>query len=133
MLFSEKLRALRMEKNLSQRELADAASLSLRTIQYWESGERMPKKRESYAALARVLDVDVNALMDENAAFSLEARDRYGARGARQAAELVRQVSQLYAGGDLAEEDMEAMNLALQEAYWAVKKTNRKFVPRKFR
>lgn len=36
----------------------------------------------------------------------------------------------MYAGGELAEEDMEAMMRAFQEAYWKAKEKNRKYVPK---
>ena len=39
----------------------------------------------------------------------------------------------MYAGGDLADEDMDAMMKAIQDAYWIAKKKNLKFVPLKYR
>ncbi len=39
----------------------------------------------------------------------------------------------MYAGGELAEEDMEAMMRAFQEAYWKAKEKNRKYVLQKYR
>ena len=50
-----------------------------------------------------------------------------------QAERLVKEVSGLYAGGELAEEDMDAMMKAIQEAYWIAKEKNRKYVPKKYR
>ena len=37
------------------------------------------------------------------------------------------------AGAGTAEEDMDAMMLAIQDAYWLAKKENRKYVPVKYR
>lgn len=133
MTFGEKLKTIRTERKLTQKELASLTDIALRSIQNWEAGERTPKSRESYDALARVLNVEVKTLMDDDAEFVLDARERYGARGERQARALVEQVTALYAGGELAEEDMDAMNRALQEAYWMAKDINRKFVPKKYR
>ena len=133
MKFGEKIRAARLKRGFSQKELAGKAHIALRTIQNYESGERMPKSKETYAALARALDISEEMLRDEEAEFILEASRRYGERGEKQARALVEQVAALYAGGELAEEDMDAMAAALQEAYWQAKQINRKYVPKKYR
>ncbi len=133
MKFSEKLRALRLEKKLSQQALADLVGTSVRTIQNYETADKLPKRRETYDSLARALDVDAADLMDENADFLVNAGERYGSRGERQARAILEQVQGLYAGGELSPEDMEAFNRALQEAYWEAKEINRKFIPKKYR
>ena len=121
MKFGEKVRAARLAAKYSQRQLADMTGIALRTIQNYESGERLPKQKENYQLLATALNVDV------------EATEKYGARGNAQAERLVKEVSGLYAGGELAEEDMDAMMKAIQEAYWIAKEKNRKYVPKKYR
>ena len=63
----------------------------------------------------------------------MQAAEEYGERGSRQAEKLIAEISGLYAGGSLAEEDMDAMMLAIQDAYWLAKKENRKYVPVKYR
>lgn len=60
----------------------------------------------------------------------IKATEKYGSRGHEQAERLIKEVSGLYAGGELAEEDMDAMMRAIQEAYWVAKEKNRKFVPK---
>ena len=40
--FGEKLRMLRVEKGLTQRQLADALFITRKTISNWEAGIRMP-------------------------------------------------------------------------------------------
>ena len=44
MTLAEKLKNARAAKHLSQRALAEATGLSLRTIQNYELGARLPKK-----------------------------------------------------------------------------------------
>ena len=66
--------------------------------------------------------------------FSVNKMGRIWAKeGTEKAEKLVEEVRGLYAGGDLADEDMDAMMHAIQEAYWIAKKKNRKFVPMKYR
>ena len=114
MKFGEKVRAARLAAHYSQRQLADMTGIALRTIQNYESGE-------------------LESLKDDNADFVIKATEKYGSRGHEQAERLIKEVSGLYAGGELAEEDMDAMMKAIQEAYWIAKEKNRKFVPKKYR
>ena len=132
MKFGEKLRALREEKGLSQTELGKRVGVSLRTIRGYEVDGRYPKQRGLYGKLALVLGVDESYLINEGEAFVLNAADVYGSRGKKGAEKLVTELSGLFAGGQMAEEDMDEMMLALQEAYWMAKKNNKKYTPRKY-
>ena len=49
----------------------------------------------------------------------------------KQAWNLVADVKALWAGGDMAEEDMDEIMRAMQEAYWEAKQNNRKYANRK--
>ena len=89
MNLSEKLRNARIAKHMSQTDLAEKVGVSLRTIQNYELGVRVPKSRSTYDKLAEALDMDVNILLDENAEFVLRASESYGGRGAKQAMEMV--------------------------------------------
>ena len=133
MTLAEKLKNARAVRHLSQKDLAEASGLSLRTIQNYELGARMPKSRDSYTRLAEALGIEEKVLLDENADFVLRANEQYGSRGARQAWDLVADFRGLCAGGEVAEEDMDTIMQALQEAYWDAKKLNRKYVNRRYR
>lgn len=133
MKFGEKVKAARQENGLTQKQLVKMTGISLRTIQNYENCERMPKKRDTYSKLASALNIEESVLLDEDAEFVLKAAEVYGSRAARQAEEYVQGISALYAGGELAEEDMDAMMKAIQDAYWVAKEKNRKFVPKKYR
>lgn len=133
MKFGEKLRDLRQENGLTQAELAEKAGISLRTISYYESGTTYPKNRNVYNTLADILRVDVNYLRNEGDEFITSARQKYGYRGAKQAEELVDEVGGLFSGGDLSEEDKDAVMQALQQAYWDAKEENKKYTPKKYR
>lgn len=59
--FSETLRNLRMENNLSQQQLADRLFVSRSSIANWETGRRIPDLT-ILARLAQILNVDISVL-----------------------------------------------------------------------
>lgn len=133
MKFGEKLRKYRLEKGLTQAQLAEQAGLKRNTISNYESGNTYPQNREVYKILADILGVDPDHLHNENDDFMTDVRAQYGSRGDRQAKELLDEVTGLFAGGEMADEDMREMVDAIQEAYLIAKKNNRKYTPQKYR
>lgn len=133
MKLCEKIKEARKQAGLTQDEFAKAIGVSLRTVTNYETGERYPKKRETYYKIAEVLNVDVNYLLTDDEEFLLKAEAKYGTKGARQAKALAAEVSGLFAGGELADEDLDEMMRGIQEAYWIAKEKNRKFTPKKYR
>jgi transcriptional regulator with XRE-family HTH domain len=134
MTFGEKVRELRSKKGMSQTELGKVVGVSLRTVRGWEAEGRYPKQREIYSKLATALDCEIDYLLSEKEAFITEASSQFGSRGERDAKELVSELTGLFAGGEMAEEDMDALMYAVQEAYVEAKKKNReKFTPKKYR
>lgn len=131
MTFGENLRKCRKAKGITQSELAQKVGLGLNTIINYEGGRTYPKDRNVYVLLAEVLEVNVNELKNENDDFVSEAKEIYGARGAIQAEELIKDAHALFAGGELSEADKENVMMALQEAYWLCKKENREKYGRK--
>lgn len=127
MKFSEKLRTSRINAGLTQQQLADKLGVSLRTVTNYETGERYPKKRELYKKMAEILSVDVNFLLTEDEEFVTAAAEKYGRTGAAQAQELLAQVTGLFAGGSMAQDDMDEMMKAIQDAYWIAKEKNKKY------
>lgn len=133
MNFSEKIRNARLAKGFTQSDLAKATGISLRTVQNYELGARLPKTRDTYTKLARALGINEEVLLDDNASFVIRANEQYGSRGARQAWDMVAEIGSMWAGGEMNEEDMDAIMQALQDAYWDAKKSNRKYVNRRYR
>ena len=75
-----------------------------------------------------------NFLLSEDEEFVLQAQQSYGYKGAKNAEELVADVSALFAGGELSENDKDAVMRALQDAYWMAKERNKeKYTPKKYR
>lgn len=129
--FGSRLTEARKAKKLTQPQLSDLSGVSLRTIQNYESGTRYPGRMEITNRLAAALDVSTAYLLGEEAKFIEEARAKGGARSAEEVRALVEDVSGCFAGGELPDEDLEAMMQALTEAYFIAKKKNKVFAPKK--
>lgn len=132
MKFGEKLREQRTRLNLTQQEVADLLGVALRTYTNYENAEKKPRKSEIYIKLSEVLKLDVNYLLTDDEEFALKAYEQYGARGAKQANELINQMGALFAGGELTPEDKDAVMQAMQQIYWDAKEENKKYTPKKY-
>ena len=62
MLFAENLRKLRIERNLSRKELAEQLHVTPSTMSRWENGKRLPDADMIYR-LAECLNVNVDILL----------------------------------------------------------------------
>lgn len=133
MKFYEKMKTLRKEKGVTQAEMSKDLGITIRTITNYETGFRYPQNRKSIAKIAEYFGVSVNYLLTEDEEFVFEAMDRYGYRGKQQATELLNNVSGLFAGGAISEEDKDELMKGLQEAYWIAKKENKKYAPNKYK
>lgn len=131
MTFSERLKKIREQKGLTQEQLAQRSGLSRRMIQKYESGVARPRFDAS-EKIASALEVPVSELLGENGTLVAQAAEKYGSRGAKQAEELMSEVTGLFAGGEMAEEDMDVMMRAITEAYWIAKEKNKKYTPKRY-
>ncbi len=131
MKFGEKVRQLRTGAGMSQKELAEALGVSLRTVTNYETCSRYPKSRDVYGRMADLLGCDINYLLTEEESAVISAAEKYGASGARQMSGLIAEVSGLFSGGELAEEDKDELLRAIEEAYWIAKKKNKKYSTKK--
>ena len=132
MNFSEKLKSARAAKGMTQKDLAKASGISERSIQSYELGVRSPRNEESYRKLARALSLPADVLLDDNAAFVLQAGRQYGTRGRRQAEEVVRAFRIAAAGGELDDDDLDFIKEAMLQTYEDAKAYNRRFVNKRF-
>ena len=129
MKFGEKVRTLRREKGLSQAGLAGQIGVSQRTVAAYETGNAYPRYLRTWEALARALDTQVNYLRTEDEIFMEEVGRRYGSRGQHQAQALLREARELFAGGELSEEDKLAFLTEMQQLFLDAKKRAKKFAP----
>ena len=112
--------------------IRDRVGVSRRVITSYETDNSRPRGIDGYKKLAEAFDVNINYLLSEDDAFVAEAAGKYGSRGAKQAQEILADVKGLFAGGEMAEEDMDVMMRAIQDAYWVAKENNKKFTPKKY-
>lgn len=127
MKFSEKIRTLRIQQGKTQQSVANAIGVSLRTYVSYEQDGRYPRNRGVYEKLAVCFGVDRNYLMTEDESFVASAACRYGTAGKQQAEQLVAELTGLFSGGELTDQDRDAIMIALQRAYFDCKTDNRKF------
>lgn len=132
MKFNERLKELREKNNLTQEQLAKISGVSSRMIQRYEYGTSRPRL-DAAEKIAKALNVSTDELLGNADMLVAQANEKYGSRGAKQAKQLTDEVTGLFAGGDMAEEDMDLMMKAIQDAYWIAKQNNKKFTPKKHR
>ena len=122
-----------MQAGISQEKLSIELGISLRTIKNYEGGQTLPSS-DKLPAIAKYFDVSIERLLSDDEEFIAAAYEQGGSKRAREAKALVDEVSGLFAGGRLSEEDMDAAMKAIQNAYWmAREESRRKYTPRKLR
>ena len=133
MAFAERLKTARLQAGLSQDKLSSALGISKRTIINYESGETLPSS-DKLPIIAKYFGVSIESLISENEEFVALAYEKGGRRSAREAEELVTEVSGLFAGGRLSEEEKDTVMKAIQNAYWIAKdESKRKYTTKKNR
>ncbi len=131
MIFREKLRERRRAAGLSQAELARRVGVTERTIQNYELGSRKPQQMDIVRRLSEELGCPMEYLLGTADTHIVEAYERGGAPAARDVEALVTEISGLFAGGRLEEEEKDAIMAALTRAYWDAKEDNRKYASRR--
>lgn len=127
MTFGEKLKQLRTAHNETQEDVAKAIGITKRAYSAYELNDVRPRSKERLKKIADHFDVDINYLYMENELFVEAAKERYGTRGAQQAKALTNELAGMFAGGELTDEDKDAVMQALQRAYWTAKEENKKY------
>lgn len=132
MKFSERLKKFREEQGLTQVQLSELTGITTRQIQKYEGGQARPRL-DAAEKIAKALNISADELLGNADMLIAQAKEKYGTRGAKQAQQLTEEVTGLFAGGDMAEEDMDIMMRAIQDAYWIAKENNKKYTPKKYR
>lgn len=113
MKFSDRLKELREKNDMTQEQLAKVSGVSPRTIQRYECGTSRPRL-DAAEKLAKALNISVDSFSVRMVWSLLRLRSSTGARGAKQAQQLTDEVTGLFTGGELAQDDMEVMMQAIR-------------------
>lgn len=143
MTFGEKIKKARLALNLSQSEVAEMTGISERSLYTYEQTGVMPRSG-NIRKLAGVLNVSVGYLLDEEETdtkknidydiFISNAKNQYGSRGAREAADVLSRASALFAGGELDDAAKDMFFRSIMEVYLESKEEARdKFTPKRAR
>ena len=132
MKFNERLKELREKSKLTQEQLAKISGVSSRMTQRYEYGTSRPRL-DAAEKLAKALNVTTDQLLGNGDMLVAHAAEKYVSRGATQAQQHTEEVTGLFAGGEMAQEDMDVMMKAIQDAYWIAKEKNKKYTPKKYR
>ena len=125
MTFGEKIHVERTKRGMNQKEFGQLIGVSTRIVSLYETNKSYPRTREDYARIATTLNLDVNYLLTENEEFVMGVGAEYGPQGAKGAERVLADVNALFAGGEMADEDLDTFMEAVQKAYWEVKKINK--------
>ena len=133
--FADKVKDARISLGMSQTQLAQEVGVSSRSVQAYESGEKKPRQA-MMAKLAKALKVSIRFLSDDECEdpvadiakdnYIEEARERYGAKGARDMDQLLADNAALFAGGELSQDQKDAFFQAVMTAYVTCKEEAKK-------
>ncbi len=114
--FGEMVKQLRVDKGLTQKDLAKELGVSMRTVVNYEGGKSYPKDRNLYQKLANYFDVSIHTLLTGE-----RMRLPQNPEKPESAEKLIQRARAMFAGGKLSEADKDAVMRAIQEAYWDAK------------
>ncbi len=124
MRFGEKLKNLRKERKMTQTDLAKLLGVTTRTIQNYENGRLFPKNSEIYGKMSSIFGVTADFLLDESDFEIPEKLKKNKPASKKDIDMLISNVSGLFAGGAVSEEDKDRVIAALTKAYWESKQLN---------
>ncbi len=124
-MFSKRLKYLRKMNGLTQKQLAEEVGLTLRTIQNYEMGASLPRSKAVVTRIADYFQVPVSSLFEADDFYIADAERKGGQAAGSEMRILLSDMSALFAGGKLSEEDKAMVMKTLNDLYWesAVKHT----------
>lgn len=121
MRFGEKLKELRKERKMTQTELAQLLCVTTRTVQNYENGRLFPKNSEIYGKISSIFGVTADYLLEESD-FEIPEKFKDNKPASKRDIDmLISNVSGLFAGGAVSEEDKDRVIAAITKAYWESK------------
>ena len=139
MQFGEKIRLLRKRAGISQKDFAEQLGITRRALVYYENGQRFPREAELIDKIAGFFNVSSDFLTDDSESIAMtkeeifleEAKAEDKLRGKSEAKKFIETTKCLFAGGELSEEDKDALFEVLTEIYFDSKKKAKKYGVRK--
>ncbi|WP_341877629.1 helix-turn-helix transcriptional regulator [Defluviitalea saccharophila] len=137
-MFGLRLKELRTEKNLTQKDIANLINLSPSTVGMYEQGRRDPDT-ETVKTLADYFNVSVDYLLgrsnDQSVTNKLTEKDEKDI--AKELDELMEKLKNeeglMFDGNPADEETLKALRDALEMGMRYAKAVNKKYTPKKFR
>ena len=126
MTFGQKVKYHRKNLKITQDELARRIGVTRRVVTSYENDQSRPRGIAGYQRLADALGVNINLLLSVDEAFIANAEEEFGYRGKIESQKILDEVTGLFSGGEMEEEDMDELMLAIQQAYVTAKRRNRK-------
>ena len=123
MEFKDRIRVLRKEAGLTQREAAEKIGVTYRTYQNYEAGASLPSGTV-LAKISSLFGVSMDLLTDKSLAKAPPAEHP-------ELCALLSEMQALFSGGKLQDEDKQYVIDALTEAFWPSKERNKKYGKRK--
>lgn len=139
----EKIKEQRVRLNKTQTELASETNLTIRSISCYETGKATPRG-STIRRLCSALHVSEAYLLNseiDDPSYGLEeepyiesVRSKYGKGAALDLQSLMEANRQLFAGGDVPQEDKDLFFRAIVEAYMGTKQdAHDRFTPKKYK
>lgn len=138
MKFAEKLRLLRKRNGLTQGDVAEAIGTTMRSVRYYEADTKFPSEAH-LKKIAGLFNVTIDLLTDDKEEIELTKEEQFiekakkddRFKGKTDAERFLVRSKGLFAGGELSEDDKDALFESLTEIYFdAKKKAKEKFSPK---
>ena len=126
MKFGEKVKSIRENMGLTQVELAKRLDITARSVQNYEGKNNYPKKRDTLRQMAKLFGVTSDYLIDEEDAFMMQVKDKYGLHGKVQAQGILNATKAFLAGGEINDEDKDKFFQSFTKLYFEAKEINKK-------
>lgn len=133
MIFSEEVKKHRKRLGMTQKEFAEACGISVRILQNYESGSRIPKY-DTFIKIRDYLNLSTEELISSEDYMYMTLGKTDETRPQRSFLERAEDCCAFMAGGDIPQEDMDEAFKMITLAYTkATEKNKKKYTPKKYR
>lgn len=136
-MLGEKIRNLREDKELSQRQLADILGVSPSTVGMYEQGRRSPDK-EMILELAKFFGVSVDYLLGTTNIKTSKTQSKHESKDVTDILlaakeQLIKQEGLMFNGEPATPEAIQSILDAMEMGMALAKEKNKKFTPKKYK